>query len=141
MAIIPVTFPSLVLDTLFDYGDVAALRQFMLDHAVKHNDYAPVIQSVYGQNMPLFDLFDEQMYEDLSKMMKTPAAQRVVPQSVNAWIQLHNSLHTAELQATKIAQGYSLRDDDFSDESQFDDWMQYHAYLHDIQDSVIGAAI
>lgn len=141
MAVIPVTFPSLVLDTLFDYGDVDALRVFMRDHALKHYDYAPVIESVYGQNMPLFDLFDEQMFQDLSRMMKTPVNKRVVPMSVNAWIQLHDSLHTAELQATQIAQGYSLRDDDFSDESQFDDWMQYHAYLHDIQDSVIGAAI
>ena len=135
-----IAFVSLTPFTTFGYGEAEAMQSFFTLHAIKHAEYAPFIASTFSVDTPLFDIFDNAMVADLQQMMKQKQSQRTNPATLQQWLQLHNNLHTSELQALNIQNSYDLVDADFTDPTNFYDWMQYHAYIHDMQDAVLGAA-
>jgi hypothetical protein len=129
---------SMQLYADFPYGDPNGLRSFFLENALRHTTYAHLITTRSVFNVPMFDVFDSGMVNDVVAMMAKPQNERKVPFTLQNWLNMHAVLHQAETQIMGLGTNYDIFDADFMDPVAFYDWMQNHALLHDYEDQILG---
>lgn len=125
--------------SLMDFGDKAALLDFMLVHRLVHlqiDDY--LVQQGKG-SMPNPALDSGDVAEIWYRLMVSPnslVAENLRP--LTDWLELHGNLHQAEYAALNLGQAPELVNVDFRNKEQFYDWMYVHAAVHDTLNQATG---
>jgi hypothetical protein len=128
------------LDSQLPFGDGPGLRAFMLTHRFVHSQIAVYVLAQYGIQLSDFGLLNEiavHQWEELMRQGRTSS----VPQALQDWLNLHNTLHNQEFEAFSGENLVGLPDlssVNFSSQEQFYDWMTTHQELHDYEQSVLG---
>ncbi len=128
---------QLDISSQMTFGDVQGLRQWFLEHAIAHQNYARNLALKYKADSPLFDLADQGCMADWGVAM-AQGKDGQITQRITNWLLAHNAIHTTELTVTGAAQPIDLTQVDFRDQDQFYDWMANHILLHDIEDQVLS---
>ena len=118
------------------YGDEGALRDLFLVHSLVHDEYAKAIATKRGTPTPTGGMRSNYALDEWAAVMRKeiPAGAAILAD----WLQLHNNLHQAEYEALGFGLSPDLSEPDFTDESQFYDWMFAHNQIHLLVGKALG---
>jgi hypothetical protein len=121
-----------------DYNDELSLKDFFFVHRLVHTAVDGYIAQNGGSSMPNSTLdTDAAMHTWIKKMAQVETSE-TDDRALTDWLQLHSNLHLAENAALNLSTSPDLSVVDFSDKTQFNDWMYEHALLHDALNSAAG---
>ena len=129
---------NLDLASIVQFGDVAALRQFLLDHRAVHDQTAAALAQKYGNSFSTAGL-DNVLAEDAwGALMRE--RQGLTPQTLKDWLLLHAQIHVTTYQQLTgpSVQPPDLSVVDFAQPEQFYIWMYDHSLMHDFEQSSLG---
>lgn len=122
------------LQSQMQFGDEQALRDLFLVHRLTHDAYAKAIVAKGGPSTPTGGLSNDAALAEWGALMKGDDVGSAA--ILRDWLELHQNLHQAEYSALGFGQLPDLANIDFSQASQFYDWMAGHADIH----AVVGRA-
>lgn len=129
------------LDSQMDWGDTTGLVAFWGDHAVEHATIARGIAAQFDSGSQLFDLSDQgalQAWVTAVEATKRQQDAEAMPAPVRDWLDQHQALHVAELQAMGASASFDLSVLDLRDRDQFSDWLDTHQRLHALERQTLG---
>jgi len=126
---------DITLLSQMDYGDAAALRDFMLTHATLHSQYASAIVAQSGVETPNYGLIATDAQDSWIAQMNDGAPAR---EALLTWLQVHSDLHTAEFQALALGTIPDIQTVDFRSQDAFYQWLDTHQQMHDITSYALG---
>lgn len=140
------------LSSQMPYNRRDAMLSFWGDHAMAHGSIAQRLGSRLTDSVELtvtfgsgdvvegglFDLADQGALAQWVEGMDDPDNAPGKPQALHEWLQAHQALHIAEIQALGITTPFDLSVLDVRSENQFLDWMDVHARLHRSENDALG---
>lgn len=130
---------NIQLQSQMFYGDADALRDFFFVHRLVHIGIDAAVSRAGLGSLPNATLDSERALAAwVSVMRKDQQADEGGQYALLDWLQLHANLHQAEYSALGLGVGPDLGVVDFSQESEFYDWMYSHAAAHDTLGDATG---
>lgn len=143
------------LSAQMPWGDRQGLISFWGDHAMAHATIASrlgasftgaaQLTQEFGEGVlvtpRIFDVADQgalAAWAEIMSLAKGGEDAPSVPPVLREWLEAHQALHVAELQAMNQSAIFDLSVMDVRDERQFSDWMDTHARLHDTENQALG---
>lgn len=134
------------------FADRAAMLAFWGDHAMAHGTIASRLGTKLSDTVDLsvsfgsgdviaegiFDIADQVALAQWAQSMTDPDNAAAYPEALNTWLQNHQALHVAEIQALGITTPFDLSVLDARSQDQFNDWMDTHARLHKAENYALG---
>lgn len=128
------------LASTFEFGNVPALRDFLLVHRFVHDATAKALTAKYQVVASTFGISGESAENEWAALMRSQQRGQPVPAGLQVWLELHAQIHinTYALLGQNPTTAPDLSVVDFSSPEQFYDWLYVHQQMHDFEQSSLG---
>lgn len=120
------------------FGDVAALRDFLLVHRLVHGELNSAIAQAGLGSTPSVFLDSDNVARAWAARMQGAELTQDEGAALVDWLQRHASLHQAEFDAVRFGIAPDLAVVDFAAPTQFATWMTEHQEIHAAIGAVLG---
>jgi hypothetical protein len=122
----------------FAFGNEQALRSFLLDHAVVHEQTAAALTQRYGGGYSTAGLLSnmaEDAWVEQMRLRRGRPAKALVD-----WLQIHYYVHNITYQRIggTGTNAPDISEADFTKPALFYDWMLTHQSMHDFEQQALG---
>jgi hypothetical protein len=121
------------------FNDARALSDFMLVHRLVHLETANALSQQFKVPASTVGIEAQAAEDAWIRLMADKKAPKN-PTALRTWLDLHQQIHLAtyELLGGDQSSSPDLSQVDFSNESEFYDWLQVHQEVHDYEQSTLG---
>ena len=129
---------NLDLHSQLAFGDSTGLQAFFLLHRFVHEQEARALSDTYGGAFSTFGLSSQVAEGEWASLMRAEPRQPI-PAALSDWLRFHAAIHNITFQTIQsggVAPDLSVTD--FSQPTQFYDWMFVHTQMHDYEQQTLG---